>query len=94
MRLWNLAALIWEQLNEMLLFARDIFVALARALSSAFAIGGDRRLIDAFAFDGLCDRLRESGRHVNSQQDGFLSGYLRLIAVGAVLLGVLIFWIR
>ena len=32
-RLWNLAALIWEQLNEMLLFARDIFVALARALS-------------------------------------------------------------
>ena len=94
MRLWNLAALIWEQLNEMLLFARDIFVALARALSSAFAIGGDRRLIDAFAFDGLCDRLRESGRHVNSQQDGFLSGYLRLIALGAVLLGVLIFWIR
>ncbi|MBI96984.1 MAG: NADH-quinone oxidoreductase subunit L [Verrucomicrobiales bacterium] len=94
LRLWNLTALVWEQINELLLFARDMFVAVARALSSAFAIGGDRRLIDAFAFDGLCDRLRESGRHVNDRQDGFLSGYLRLIALGAVLLGVLIFWIR
>ena len=92
-RLWNLIAIIWGQLNELLLFVRDAFVALARALSSAFAIGGDRRFIDSFAFDGVCDMLRETGHAVTRPQNGFLPSYLRLIAFGAVLLGLLLFWI-
>ena len=92
-RLWNLAAIIWEQLNELLLFIRDIAVTVARGLSSLFAIVGDRKLIDTLAFDGLCDKLREAGHAVTRPQNGFLPGYLRLIAMGAVALGLLVFWI-
>ncbi len=91
-RLWNLLAIIWEQLNELLLFLRDAFVSLARALSSAFAIGGDRRFIDTFVFDGVCQKLRDCGWAVTRPQDGFLPSYLRLIAIGAVALGLLVFW--
>ena len=91
-RLWNLMAIIWEQLNELLLFVRDMAVALARALSSAVAIGGDRRFIDTFAFDGLCQKLRDCGWAVTRPQSGFLPSYLRLIAFGAVALGLLLFW--
>ena len=67
-------------------------VALARALSSAVAIGGDRRFIDTFAFDGLCEKLRACGHAVTRSQNGFLPSYLRLIAFGAVALGLLLFW--
>jgi uncharacterized protein YjeT (DUF2065 family) len=31
---------------------------------------------------------------VTRPQNGFLPGYLRLIALGAVALGVLVFWIK
>jgi NADH-quinone oxidoreductase subunit L len=92
-RLWNLAAIIWEQLNELLLFVRDIAVTVARGFSSLFAIIGDRKLIDTLAFDGLCNKLREAGHTVTRPQNGFLPGYLRLIAIGAVALGLLVFWI-
>ena len=91
-RLWNLAAIIWEQLNELLLFLRDMAVALTRGLSSAFAIGGDRKLIDTLAFDGLCEKLRLAGHAVTRPQNGFLPNYLRLIAIGAVALGLMVFW--
>jgi len=91
-RLWNLAAIIWEQLNELLLFVRDMAVTLARGLSSAFAIAGDRKLIDTLAFDGLCEKLRSAGHAVTRPQNGFLPGYLRLIAIGAVALGLMVFW--
>ena len=87
-----MAAIIWEQLNELLLFVRDMAVALARGLSSAFAIGGDRKLIDTLAFDGLCEKLRSAGHAVTRPQNGFLPGYLRLIAIGAVALGLMVFW--
>ena len=92
-KLWSLAAVIFEQLNELLVFLRDMFVALARGLSSAFAIGGDRKLIDVMAFDGLCDWLRSLGCAVTRPQNGFLPDYLRLIAIGAVVLGLMVFWI-
>jgi NADH-quinone oxidoreductase subunit L len=91
-RLWNLAAIIWEQLNELLLFVRDMAVALTRGLSSAFAIGGDRKLIDTLVFDGLCEKLRLAGHAVTRPQNGFLPNYLRLIAIGAVVLGLVVFW--
>ena len=92
-QLWSLISIIWEQLNELLLFARDTFVEFARVLSSAFAIGGDRRLIDMMAFDGLCNWLRSMGYAVTRLQNGFLPGYLRLIAIGTAILGLFVFWI-
>ena len=91
-RLWNLMAIIWEQLNELLLFVRDMLVALTRGISSLFAISGDRKLIDTLAFDGFCDKLRSAGHAVTRPQNGFLPGYLRLIAIGAVALGLMVFW--
>jgi len=93
-RLWALAIVIAEQLNELLLRVRDFAVLLADRIGNAFAIGGDRKLIDTLAFDGMCDRLRSAGHTVTRPQNGFLPGYLRLIALGAVALGVLVSWMK
>ncbi|MBC8244573.1 MAG: NADH-quinone oxidoreductase subunit L [Verrucomicrobia bacterium] len=92
-RLWALAIVIAEQLNELLLFIRDLAVLLADRIGNAFAVGGDRKLIDTLAFDGMCNRLRSAGHAVTRPQNGFLPGYLRLIALGAVALGILVFWL-
>jgi NADH-quinone oxidoreductase subunit L len=89
-RLWALAIIIAEQLNELLLRVRDLAVLLADRIGNAFAIGGDRKLIDTLAFDGMCNRLRSAGHAVTRPQNGFLPGYLRLIALGAVALGLLV----
>jgi len=93
-RLWSLAIIIAEQLNELLHFIRDLLVTLANKIGTGFAVGGDRKLIDKLAFDGMCNQLRSAGHAVTRPQHGFLPGYLRLIAVGAVALGVLVFWIK
>jgi len=93
-RLWSLAIVIAEQFNELLLFVRDLAVLLADRIGNAFAIGGDRKLIDTLAFDGMCNRLRSAGHAVTRPQNGFLPGYLRLIALGAVALGLLVSWLK
>jgi NADH:ubiquinone oxidoreductase subunit 5 (subunit L)/multisubunit Na+/H+ antiporter MnhA subunit len=93
-RLWSLAIIIAEQLNELLHFIRDLLVTLANKIGTGFAVGGDRKLIDKLAFDGMCNQLRSAGHAVTRPQNGFLPGYLRLIALGAVALGVLVFWIK
>ena len=93
-RVWTFFIIIGEQLNELLIFVRDLAVELASRIATGFAIGGDRKLIDSLAFDGLCDRLRYAGRTVTRPQNGFLPGYLRLIALGAVLLGALVLWTK
>jgi uncharacterized protein YjeT (DUF2065 family) len=51
-------------------------------------------LIDTLAFDGMCNWLRSAGHAVTRPQNGFLPGYLRLIALGAVALGVLVSWMK
>ena len=91
-RLWTLFTIISEQLNALLLFIRDLAVEVASRIGTGFAIGGDRKLIDSLAFDGMCARLRCAGRTVTRPQNGFLPGYLRLIALGAVLLTALVLW--
>jgi len=93
-RLWKLFIVIGQQLNELLVFIRDLAVELASRIGTGFAIGGDRKLIDSMTFDGMCARLRCAGRAVTRPQNGFLPGYLRLIALGTVLLGALVLWTR
>ncbi len=93
-RLWALFTIISEQLNALLLFIRDLAVEVASRIGTGFAIGGDRKLIDSLAFDGMCARLRCAGRTVTRPQNGFLPGYLRLIALGAVLLTALVLWAK
>ena len=77
-----------------MLFVRDLAVLLADRIGNAFAVGGDRKLIDMLAFDGMCDRLRSAGHTVTRPQNGFLPAYLRLIALGAVALGLLVSWMK
>jgi len=93
-RAWNVLAIIWEQLNELLLFLRDLAVSLVHAISHFFAFVTDRRLIDAVAFDGLCGVLRGVGHWAARTQHGFLPGYLRVIAFGAVALGLLVYLMK
>mgnify|MGYP001180283060 CR=1 FL=1 len=93
-RLWTLFTIISEQLNALLLFIRDLAVEVSSRIGTGFAIGGDRKLIDSLAFDGMCARLRCAGRTVTRPQNGFLPGYLRLIALGAVLLTALVLWAK
>ena len=93
-RLWTLITIIWEQLNELLLFIRDLIVKLGRGLSHFFAIGIDRRMIDHFGFDGVCEAIRGGARAVVKSQSGFLPAYLRYIALGAVAIGLLVFWMK
>lgn len=93
-RAWSVLSIIWEQLNELLLFLRDLLVTLVCAISHFFAVVTDRRLIDTVAFDGLCDVLRGVGRWVANTQHGFLPGYLRVIAFGIVALGLLVYLMK
>jgi NADH-quinone oxidoreductase subunit L len=93
-KVWTLFIITGEQLNELLVFIRDLAVELASRIGTVFAISGDRKLIDSLAFDGLCGLLRYAGRTVTRPQNGFLPGYLRLIALGAVLLGALVLWTK
>jgi NADH-quinone oxidoreductase subunit L len=91
---WNVLASIWEQLNELVLFLRDLAVSLVHAISHFFASIIDRRLIDTVAFDGLCGVLRGVGHWAARTQHGFLPGYLRIIAFGAVALGLLVYLMK
>ena len=49
----------------------------------------DQKLIDQVSFDGACDRIYKSGRLNSIIQNGFLQGYLRIVTLGAVIIGVL-----
>ena len=87
-RLWNLTALLVVILDAILAMTRELFVFSARALSYLFHHLGDRTLIDRWAFDGTCDTLRQTGELATVPQNGFLSGYLRWLTVGALLLAI------
>jgi hypothetical protein len=63
-------------------------------ISYFFAFVTDRRLIDTVAFNGLCGVLRGVGHWVARTQHGFLPGYLRVIAFGAVVLGLLVYLMK
>ena len=93
-RAWNVLAIVWEQFNELLIFLRDLAVSLVRAISYFFASITDRRLIDTVVFDGLCGVLRGLGHWAAQTQHGFLPGYLRVIAFGAVALGLLVYLMK
>jgi len=71
-----------------------LVVSLVHAISHFFAFVTDRRLIDTVAFDGLCGVLRGVGHWAARTQHGFLPGYLRIIAFGAVALGLLVYLMK
>ena len=50
--------------------------------------------LNHFGFDGVCEAIRGGARTVVKSQSGFLPAYLRYIALGAVVLGLLVFWMK
>ena len=69
-------------------------VRLGAGLCQCAAVAGD--LFDKFwinlGFDSLCDGLRDGGQLFASWQNGRVSGYLRFLSVGAILLLLIIGW--
>ena len=89
-RFWNLLALLVAIIDAFFAMIREIIVLAAQACAYLFHHAGDRTVIDRWAFDGTCDALRESGEIATSPQNGFLSGYLRWVALGALFFGILV----
>ena len=85
--LWQITALVVAILDAILAMFRELIVFAAQAISYIFHHFGDRALIDNWVFDGTCDSLKESGELATSPQGGFLSSYLRWVALGAVIFG-------
>ena len=63
-------------------------------MGRGWASGGAGKLVETVASDGRGSGLRAAGQAVTRPQNGCLPGYLRRIALGAVALGVLVFWIK
>ncbi|MFP6900562.1 MAG: NADH-quinone oxidoreductase subunit L [Opitutales bacterium] len=89
-RVWGLAALLVDVLDAILVMGSKILILATRAIAYIFHHAGDRIFIDRWTFDGTCEALRESSELATWPQNGFLSGYLRWIAIGAVVFGFLV----
>jgi NADH-quinone oxidoreductase subunit L len=87
-RLWKLIALLVAIADAFFAMIRELVVFAVKALAYLFHHLGDRTLIDRWAFDGTCDTLRQTGELATLPQNGFLSGYLRWLTVGALLLAI------
>ncbi len=89
-RLWDLAALLVAIVDAVCSMIREIILFAVKVCSYLFHHAGDRTVIDRWGFDGACDTLRGSGELATLPQNGFFSGYLRWVALGAVLFGILV----
>lgn len=90
--LWKWLAFAAEMIDAFLLVFSELIVLVVRQLSNLFAFRGDRLLIDQWSFDGFCQTLRGAAFVTTRAQNGYLTTYLRFIALGAVLLGILFWW--
>lgn len=90
--LWKWLAFAAEMIDAFLLVLSELFVLWTRQISALFAFKGDRLLIDQWSFDGFCQTLRGAGFLTTRAQNGYLTTYLRFIALGAALLGLLFWW--
>ncbi len=88
-RLWKLAALLVAITDAFIAMIRELIVIVAHVCAYLLHNAGDRTIIDRWGFDGTCETLRESSNLVTAPQNGFLSGYLRWVALGALLFGIL-----
>lgn len=90
--LWKWLSFFAEMIDAFLLVVSELVVLWVRQLSNLFSVRGDRFLIDQWTFDGLCGTIRNVGVASTRVQNGRLPLYLRLIAVGAIILGLLFWW--
>jgi NADH-quinone oxidoreductase subunit L len=88
-QLWKLTALLVAIIDAFFAMVRELIVIAVHVCAYLFHYAGDRTIIDRWAFDGTCEALKESGEIATAPQNGFLSGYLRWVAFGALLFGIL-----
>lgn len=91
-RLWKAFALIAELIDAALLVLSEAGIYLVRVVSGFFAFRSDDIFINRWSFDGMCSALRGAGFLTTRSQNGLLTSYLRLIALGTVVLGLLFWW--
>ncbi len=87
-RVWTFCAAALEFLNDAWAELVDHMTRFVRALGT-FCAEGDRKGIDSAAFDGTCSAIRSAGGVVSEGQSGFLSRYLRVMALGLACFGFL-----
>ncbi len=88
-RLWNASAVLIVFLESGIHLLVETVRGLVTAMGGFFSKTVDQKLIDQISFDGVCDRIYKSGQLNTVIQNGFLQGYLRIVTLGAVILGVL-----
>jgi NADH-quinone oxidoreductase subunit L len=91
-KLWSWLAFFADLFDAALLVVSELAIYFVRMASNTFAFHTDRVVIDQWSFDGICNGLRQSGFLTSRAQNGFLPAYLRAIALGAVILGLLFWW--
>ena len=88
-RLWKASAVLIVFLESGIHFLVETVRGLVTGMGGFLSKTIDQKLIDQISFDGVCDRIYKSGRLNAIIQNGFLQGYLRIVTLGAVILGVL-----
>ena len=88
-KLWNALAINITAIEAILNILVDALTAITSNVGDFFSSFVDNKLIDQVSFDGTCDRIYKSSRINSIIQNGFLQGYLRILTVGAVVIGVL-----
>ena len=93
-RLWDALAALAELTDVVLRRLSEGVVQATEIISKLFAFHTDRVVIDQWSFDGFCRSLRGAGFLTTRAQSGLLPVYLRVIALGAVVLGMIFWWVR
>ena len=88
-RLWNASAALIVLLESCFHLLIDAVKGWVTSIGGFFSKTIDQKLIDQVSFDGACDRIYKSGRLNSIIQNGLLQGYLRIVTLGAVIIGVL-----
>ena len=87
-KLWQASAALIDVLETAFHFLVETVRKSVTRIGGFFSKTVDRKLIDQVSFDGTCDRIYKSGQINSIIQNGFLQGYLRIVAFGALILGI------
>ena len=88
-KLWNILAFLVLVFESIIHFLVDVVTGLVTSIGRFFANTVDQKWIDQVSFDGTCDRIYKSSQLNSIIQNGFLQGYLRIVTVGGVIIGLI-----
>ncbi|PTY06781.1 hypothetical protein DB346_00530 [Verrucomicrobia bacterium LW23] len=87
-RVWSAASGVAILLLGVALLAAESVVFAIRLVARFVSTVADRRVLDAWLFDGSCTSLRASGAVTTRAENGYLPGHLRWFVVGLVVIAV------